>query len=352
MINQEDFLRGLLKCLVKLEVVHLPGFGVFRSSHKTANIDVMGGVINPPSKELTFTPSQTVNKESIQLIAKELEVSVKEIDVFFNELKITWNKRLANKEIIQLSGIGRIYKEFGGDLKFKQELNSDIFSNDELPVLNFRPLNRSMRSKLPLERKPSYQRQRTNKRSRKKKNIFSLLTNSELLPITIGAASFLVILAFYLLLPRQPDFTNQSLAEKVKVERINQKPSHQIEAEFAKDTFLDILKAEKDLEEEVAEVFEIDKESASDSSESIQDIKRISPKKLHQAIIITGAYRNFNGAKRKIKTLVAQGYNPYQDKKDDLHRVGITFSYREVREMQEYLLQIQENISPQAWILE
>ena len=352
MINQEHFLEGFLKCLVKQDILHLPGFGVFSCSYKSATIDVMGGKISPPSKEITFSSGDTINQESIKLVANELGVSFEEMQEFYRNLCANWNNKLAQKEIIQLNGLGRIYKEFNGEIKFKQELNSDIFKDDELPILDFRPLRRSLRSKAAIESVKSSRQKVSYNTQRKKKNLFSLLTTSELLPITIGIASFLLILGSYLIIPRQPDFTNQSLAEKVKVERINQKPSHKIEAELAKDTFMDIVKAEQDLEDEVSAVFETEKMAQADSIEEIPETKRISPKKLHQVIIITGAYQNINGAKRKIKSLIAKGYNPYQDVKADLHRVGITFSYREAAELQENLLQIRETISPQAWILD
>jgi len=352
MINQKHFFEGFYKSLVKVGEIHLPDFGVFRNSYRSASIDAIEGKIIPPSKEVFFSHLESTDQNGLELIAKELSISMEDVDSFYKQLKSSWTERLLNKEIIQLDHFGRIYKEFSGEVKFKQELNSSLFDNNELPVLNFRPITRTARSKELIETVKSQKQKSSISPSRKKKNIFSLLTKAELLPITIGVASFLLILGMYLILPQQPNFSNQSLAEKVKVERINKKPSHQLEAELAKDTFLDQLQSEQDLEDEVSAVLENGTNDSSELTISPPPSKRISPKKLRQAIIITGAYQNINGAKRKIRSLVAKGYNPYQDVKRDLHRVGITFSYREAAELQENLLQIQETISPQAWILE
>ncbi len=352
MINQEHFIEGFLKCLVEMDVVHLPGFGFFSCSYKSASIDAIGGLITPPTKEITFSSNLQEKKSSLNLISKYLGVNIEEVEASYAQLKSSWQSRLSNKEIVQLNGWGRLYMEYGGELKFKQELTTDIFKNDDLPILSFRAINRSQRDKKEFKSK-RFKEQTTRKASNpNKKNVFSLLTNAELMPITIGVASFLLILVFYIILPKQPNFSNQSLAEKVKAERINQKPSHQLDAELAKDTFTEVLKDDKELIDEVSAVLDSENQNDSVLSNSFDQSNPISPKKLQQAIIITGAYKNIRGVKRKIKQFIALGYNPYQDIKEDLHRVGITFSYREPDELQEILSQIQETISPQAWILE
>ena len=349
MINQERLIEGFLNCLVKMDVVHLPGFGVFKCSYKSASIDAIGGLITPPTKEITFSATSTSDYSSLDLISKQLELPITAIRESYTNLQQSWKERLNNKEIIQLNGWGRLYKEYGGEIKFKEESGTDIFKKDDLPVLEFRTINRSIKDRKEFTERQLKSKKRAKNLNRKKNNVFSLLTNAELLPITIGVASFLLILVFYVIIPKQPDFTNQSLAEKVKAERINQKPSHQLNAELAKDTFLDEIEEDQALEAEVKAVFDIEQ---TDSSTSNEEKSRISPKKLQQATIITGAYKNIDGVKRKINSFIAKGYNPYQDIQGDLHRVGITFSYREEAELQEYLLQIQASISPQAWILE
>ena len=177
------------------------------------------------------------------------------------------------------------------------------------------------------------------------------LTKTELLPITIAAASFLLVLVFYLAMPNQPKFNNQALAEKVKAERVNQKPSHQLNASLTKDTLTEALaKAEEEaLEKEVEQVLE---DSVIKDQSTTVTPPTIEIPNVKNAIIITGAYRNIEGVKRKIEQIISLGFNPYQDRQADINRVGVQFSYQSEADIQRIMSKVQQEISPRAWLLE
>ena len=347
MLTREQFFEGLISCVMTQGRMGIPGFGTFVKQRREAQADPVAGLIHPPGNLFVIQPYQDGDGNLYASLSERYNVRIEEVEKFIQSLVIEWNGRLENKEIIEISNFGRIFREFTGELNFVQELSTSYSNPSNLPILPFRPINRSFASKAKANTPIQWSNRKTTKTSWS--HFKSRLTSTELLPITIAAASFLVLFGVYLLLPNQPDFNNQSLSEKVKVERLNQKPSHLPEATLAKDTLVETpAKSDTELAAEVEKV--IENSSEIDEQTTVKTPTEIIPD-LKEAIIITGAYRNIEGVKRKIDQIVALGFNPYKDKQGDINRVGVIFSYHSEADIQRILNKVQAQISPRAWVL-
>ena len=118
MLNSDQFFEGLVSCVLSQGRMSIPGFGVFVKERLEAQPDPVAGIIRPPGNLLVLKANQENEADSVPILASHLNVDQTEVAQFIATLIEDWNSKLDQKEIIEIAGFGRIFKEFTGELNF------------------------------------------------------------------------------------------------------------------------------------------------------------------------------------------------------------------------------------------
>ncbi|HHB51560.1 MAG TPA: hypothetical protein ENK75_00725, partial [Saprospiraceae bacterium] len=133
-----DYISELL---LNHKSVSLPTIGGFLTQTKSAQLDEGLGKLIPPSKKIIFTPNLAIDDGLlVNYMMQKFGFSLEEATEVLLDYCQDINHALNNKEFFSIKGIGRIYKDFEGKIKFlpnHSNLNTDAFG---LPDVDFSPM--------------------------------------------------------------------------------------------------------------------------------------------------------------------------------------------------------------------
>ena len=324
-----DVAQHIRELLYEHDTLVIPGIGGIIADYKSATIDRVQGLIQPPSKKLSFNENLVINDGVLlEHIYQQHQISRKEAEQIITDFSERVRLQLDNREIVNFPQVGRLYKNYENSLQFLQDttnFNTEVYG---LPVLQFYPILRA--------KEPAYTRMEEPRRPVKKdwtRQLRPLATAA--LPVIIG---IIIIGTAYGIFQNRSALTDQEegIAKTLPVEnRINKKPSQQQEMSLGS-----VLQPEE--ENTLDDVTEnpLDTESPTMTPET------------KACIIIVGAFSKKAGVKRRVREIIDLGYSPYQDKKGHLTRVGIQFGYEGDEEVLEKLNAMRDLFDTRAWVLE
>ncbi len=330
-----DIKKHIGTILYERDSLIIPDLGGFVTSYKTADFDYVQGLIQPPSKKISFNKNLLINDGVlINSLQESLGLNVEEAKKCVNDFVNRTIEMLNNKEIIFFPGIGRLYKDYENNLKFLQDNTNYYTQSFALPVLQFYPILRA---------KPaSYAATDiVNQPQAASKPFNARRTAAALAPYALVA----LIVVSSILYFRSGSGTAELAAGPVKIadSLVNQKPSkeHLSVFEGLKNKIVK-PKSEEVVELEPVEV--LDETEATESATFSPQTK--------ECIIIIGAFGKKSGVEKRVGEIIDLGYSVYQDKKGSLTRVGIQFAYQNDSEIREKLNAMRDNFDNRAWILE
>ena len=347
----------------------LPGLGLFRTSHKESNIDQIQGVVEPPSKEITFNGNITADDGILtNFIQKKYQVSSDDtktaINHFVNDLK----EKMSRKEIVTIPDVGRLYLDFEKNLQFLPErvnYNKDSFG---LPSLNFSPTLQpkpavAPQSAIKSEAKPTFVENANSNIANKdvpetvipaspgyttastdeESSFFRFV--SKALPFILGLG-ILVVAFFGFAFYKDSKSTqfNDKLAELEDGGKINTKPNYD---EDAKSYYED--EDEKAIMDKTNEGVESD-ENDDDLMNSETDNPTVAPG-TKTGIIIVGGFSSEKNADKLVRQIQSKGYSAYTDLSRGLTRVGVEFGFRSLNELYDMHKQLKREFNESVWIL-
>lgn len=141
---QIDIPAHIEKLLFLHDALVIPGFGGFTATRTPASTDYVGGTVNPPAKTLAFSENLTINDGLLTAdIADAHGLSIEEanraVEVFVEKMR----NLLDQREIVTLSGVGRLYKNYVQKIQFLPDATNFNASSYGLPPLQFSPIARS-----------------------------------------------------------------------------------------------------------------------------------------------------------------------------------------------------------------
>lgn len=141
---QIDIAAHIEKLLFEYETVIIPGFGGFTTTKYPAAVDMVGGSVAPPTKSISFNENLTVDDGIlVHQIAHHTGLSSDEARRSILEYVEKVKTALDQREIINIAGIGRLYKNYAQKIQFLPDatnFNSESFG---LPALQFAPVARA-----------------------------------------------------------------------------------------------------------------------------------------------------------------------------------------------------------------
>ncbi len=140
--------QSLEKLLFDHETVILPGFGGFVTTKTPATVDYAQGALLPPSRAITFNENLTVNDGLlVQRLCQDYGLNAEQASSEVGDFVEKTRNALDQREIINLPGVGRLYKNYAQKVQFLPDntnFNTDSYG---LPPLQFSPIMRSREAK-------------------------------------------------------------------------------------------------------------------------------------------------------------------------------------------------------------
>lgn len=351
----------------------LPGLGLFRTSHKSSNIDQIQGVVEPPSKEITFNRNITADDGILNnFIQNKYKVSSDQSSATINLFVNNLNDKMSRKEIVTIPDVGRLYLDFEKNLQFLPErvnYNKDSFG---LPSLNFSPALQAKPATVQNSINQSNQRPTTNQTAtpvvESKTEVpetvipasptYSAASSdgegaffrfvSKALPFILGLGILVIaIFGFFFYNDSKSDQFNNKLAELEDEGKINTKPNYDQDTKsFYED---EEEKAIMDKTNEGVEKNDDDEDEDRMSSET--DNPTLAPG-TKTGIIIVGGFSSERNADKLVKQIQTKGYSAYTDLSRGLTRVGVEFGFRSIDELFDMHKQLKREFNDGAWILQ
>ncbi len=345
-----DIAQHFERLLYDHESLIIPGFGGLLTSYRAATIDHVQGLLYPPSRTVSFDKNLAVNdgvlvnhlREVIGISKKEAEEAIAEFVNFAEE-------RLEKREIIVFPGVGRLYKDYEGQLQFLQA--STNFNQDSygLSSVQFYPILRNKdtaarEAPLPDSLLPGPVSQT------RRKSWTSLRSRQSLIPLAAGFALIAVAVSFLFLRSDAPISINRSMIMPVSEKRVNKKPTYE---EVTTMSLIDSRKSGQSTSSFTPDKLEdVNEEDLEETPVIDPEIIELGPSR-RKGIIIIGSYKYQRSIQKMADRVVAQGFDVYQQRvgNDGIVRVGAQFAYEDYADLQRKLKIIKENIEDRAWIL-
>jgi cell division septation protein DedD len=322
------------------ETVSVPGLGSFIGSYQPANIDPVQGELAPPSKSLMFDQNLVVDDGLlIQQISQDEQIPLEEAEKLVAAHVDQMKEAIDKREIITLTGLGRLYKDYEGEFQFLPDgtnYNTDSYG---LPKVRFYPVSRTASTS-------HYNKGTGTQQESKPKGpdtgTLGLSLNKSLSIVIAGAAVVAIIAIYFLLTQKNDNQLSTGDSQTIPTARVNVKPTVDEEE-------VDNQPVESP-QEQTYEEENIGPEIEGDPNEE-EMIDTESPTLVPEQdyfVIIIGSFGNVENVERLVTRIYQAGYEPYTEKNGKLTKVGIQKTYTSRSEIQTTLKDIRRNFSKDA----
>ncbi len=343
-----DVASSISNLLYEHDSVIIPGLGAIVSTYKPAVIDHVQGLIQPPSKTLSFNPNLSTNdKLVIQHIQQQYQLPYEKAEEELQHYVSSIKTALDNREIIVFPKVGRIYVDYENNLQFLQDntnFNRDVFG---LPTIQYYPILRQKDysdSNVPAELAP-----------KKKRRAFAF--SGKWLATALPIIFTIVICGIGLYI-----YTSQQNNETPIIEdvhklptdlRLNEKPFPEAEKKTPEEEVIDYENQEiatvTDEEPEMRE-----EEPVTEKEPQVADTEQpsLGPGQ-RECIIIIGQFKSKEGVASRIEDIINLGFTAYTDKESSkgLTRVGVQFIYEDKKDVDMALRYLRKRFDMGAFVL-
>jgi len=312
----EHFIRELL---YRYDCVVLPNFGAFLGQRISAQVNTGTNDIYPPTKIISFNQQLTENDGLlIAYIAKAKGLPYESLTDEVLATSDRWTKQLQNGETLQLEGLGHIFLNESGNIGFQPEKKTNYLTETfgfssvvakEVVREKLKEKTESLETAVPFNFTPERR------------------SNSGLHPWLKYAAIGLILISGAV---TAYQLQQQRLMQQIVVQ---QQTQEQVSKHIQEATFFDTAPLK------LAPI-----------SLNVTKKNRKLKKPVHH--VVAGAYRIQSNADKKVRDLVAKGYNARYIgiNKFGLHQVAFA-SFSDSKEALIMYRDIKRTISSDVWIL-
>lgn len=342
---QEDLSKYIAELLYQHDRLSIPGLGSFELSHAPALVDQVQGQVSAPSKAVRFNENlvlddgvlvaylQSKNNWELAEAQQWLEKAVEDI-----------KRMLSQREIVELPGVGRFFRNFEKQLQFVAESSNFNIDAYGLQVVKGQLIPRSREEKIPAvqARVPVPPPVTKTSASAKTDEVVGGIakwfqTNlSWLLALTL----VIVALAVYLLFIRSNATLPDPVAD-VPQERLNASPSKESAAPIEEPIKVDPPQSRD----------EISTPTPPQESDQIDtEAPTIAPEE-HTAVIAVGLFGNPENVQRLMQRLSEDGYAPVSRDEGTNTRIGVSVRFEKEAELQAVLREVKKEYTKSAFLL-
>lgn len=341
---QQELSPHIERLLYHHDRLNVPGLGTFELSHAPALVDQVQGQVSAPAKLVRFNENLVMDDG---LLIHHLQTtnnwSLSEAELWVSEQVKEIKAALERREIVEMPGVGRFFRNFEKQLQFVAENANFNTSSFGLQDVKAQPIARSQHEKI--------------------QSVTSTATTSQSIqpPVTPSApppeaaqlpwlrqnawwlALLLLIALVALAYPflrnnsSDPQPTESPVAD-IPEERLNTSPtrneSTDEEAALADDTTASPADDTAPANEEI-----IDTEAPTIITDD------------HVAEIAVGLFGDESNAQRMTQRIAESGYSPVSRQEGRYTRVGVSVRYKDDRELQRTLRELQQTYTKSAFIM-
>ena len=372
-----DVSSSIGELLYENNSVIIPNFGGFMLSYRSASINHVQATLTPPSKSPSFNPNLKVNDGIlINYIKNQNHMTLEQAKKAVADHIENFNSLFEKKEMIDIPKVGRLYKDYVGDIKFlphQTNFNTNAFG---LPEIKFHPIQRNVVQEEVPNATQATVAQHEDVAATPSANIADTVTTNapvhdlpqeesissmavdesnrfgwarKVMPFLIAASLALVAVSFYFLQkdPHPADMESAQIVPITDMDRLNTKPtltSEEIPIEEEKNQYIGPTTGLDD-SEEYSSISSNDYDVVDDSNSGYYSGD-------NECIIIVGQFGVSANAKKFRRQLERDGYETYSGKNEDkgLNMVGVKFNYDSSGEKRKMLTKLQEQYTFAAWI--
>lgn len=315
-----DLYKVLSTLFYEHDRVNIPGIGGFTLSYQSAELDQIKGELSPPSKQLQFNPNLVLDDGLLSgYLEQQFQLSSEQAERLIQDFTRQINQKLDQREIVELPGIGRLYRNYEQELKFLPDGQNFYASTFSLPTLEIQPVGTQERSSAAAETSVGKSnKSKTGSTFKASRPSLSYRLSGWLQRnlALIAILTIVIVLGGLYLLSRDPN-PEKETEDSVPAERLNVSPSEG---------------------QSPAAIQPSEETVAPNVSESY-------------AIIAVGLFSQSPNVRRLRDRLSAAGYEPYTETEEGATRVGVRLSFKEESELLEALQDIRNRFEKTAFIM-
>lgn len=366
-----DVASSIGELLFENNSVIIPNFGGFMLSYKSANIDHVQSTFSPPSKYPSFNENLKVNDGIlVNYIKNQNQMTLEQAKQAVANHVTQLNELFDKKETVDIPKVGRLYKDFTGEIKFlphDTNFNTNTFG---LPQIQFHPIQRNVarqetpaiattttgNMETPVSTKPTPIAEPIPEsplhEMETEASIASMAVPEDksrfawagkLMPFLIAASLVIMAVSFYFLQkdPHPEDMESADVPFSEN-DRLNTKPtltSDEI-SENGEEKYIGPTSNDEESESYNSNNYDENNSSSTYSSGN------------NECIIIVGQFGVRANARKFRDQVETDGYEPYSGNNSEKGwtMVGVKFNYDSESEKEDMLDRLQRQYDDAAWI--
>lgn len=368
----------LHELLIEEDQISLPGIGTLRLEDKPAMVDLGKGLAAPPTRVVTFNQNLTLDDGRLLAgLTERRGMDRADAEAHLNDYLGTLREQLDAGRSVQLEGIGRLFKQYDGVLKFsasEQNFSKRSFGLAPVPV---KPIPRTEKAKRaavdpflaatptpPPRKRDRLRRVATSPRSNRVAwyFVYALLVLLGLLALFyIGRA---VVGAFaeeedpvalrdreVYVPPRREPTVRRPVVDADEVDPREMPSLDEFKRrENASGAAADAGDMERPLTESTTETSGLTDPTATDP---LNDLPPSTPPvtEANEALIATGLYGSPANVRKNVRRLEEAGYEAFSLPEGSYTRVGARVRFRDDEELFNVLAQLRGRFAEEAFIL-
>ncbi len=343
---QQELSKYLADLLHQHDRLCVPSLGTFELSHAPALVDQVQGQVNAPSKSVRFNPNLVMDDGVlVEYIQQRLGWSLVQTQRWLQEQVDDIKAGLDRREIIELPGVGRFFRNFENKLQFVAENANFNLNSFGLQAVDGQLIARSVEEKIPAIQKKVPKRAPAAAAPKKDSAILAWLRENYVW--VLAGLLAIVLIAVVILYPRTPGTpANQEGIANVPQERLNASPSKSQDEETTAQ-----VPVEEGVEEQANTPSANQDSNTSEPAPPIDtESPTLSPEE-HSAVIAVGLFGNPENVARLLERLSKEGYAPISRPEGNNTRVGVSVRYADESELQTALREIKRKYTSSAFVL-
>lgn len=342
---QEDLGKNIADLLYRHDRLNIPGLGSFELSHAPALVDQVQGQITAPAKAILFNENLVMDDGVLVAhLQRTNNWSLAETQQWVKEQVDQIKTSLQNKEIVELPGVGRFFRNFEQQLKFVAESGNFNIDTFGLRPVKGQLIARSREEKIPVaqhKKAVAPVKTKTSKTIQADSVAGDIATWFQKNLVWVLALTVIVLIAAAILLFNRPDdpvVISDPVAE-VPQERLNASPSKTTPAP-----------EENEIAPPPAES-ELPPHPAEDIGEDFDtEASTLAPEE-HTAVIAVGLFGDPNNVQNLMEELSKDGYAPVSKREGNNTRIGVSIRFTEEAELQSALSRVRRKYAKSAFLL-
>jgi hypothetical protein len=345
-VKVDKYIRELL---YENDAVNVPGLGGFVTEYQAATVDHVQAQILPPSREVSLNTNLPIDDGLlIQRIADDYRLSGLEAEQILRDYVDGLHDALNAGEIVAIEGVGRLYKNYEGQLQLMSDHTNFDTTVYGLPAVGSNIINRNT----PPLAQPATNAQVIPAVQKEDTDTWAFFSRwfqqNQWIVVSVAMVVF-VLTVWLLFFNKKSTDPNSGLSEvpELPESRINVSPGEVEDDELV----IDEPTSPDDMNNMPAPEASTPPPAENEDEELDTEAPTLAPEQ-SVALIRIGIFGDRGNVQKLVQRIYDEGFEPYTREKGSLIEVGVQFAYDDQQEVQANLRTIRRKFEEKAKIVE